>query len=195
MTRKFPACFRILKLIAVSLAAVVVLPAVLSVPKGSATTTANAAPLPRIRINPIPAFARKYGLPCSACHTAWPELNNFGQVFRDNGYQLMNDRDSPIWQNPSYFPISFRITPNWHRESTNNQPIDSIPGGGPGNETISGRVTQAPSGAPLPMPFAMVTKSGITPQFSKPQNFVPVRPKPVCTSSAMHRPPNLRTMS
>ena len=27
----------------------------------------------------IPAFARKYGLPCSACHTAWPELNNFGQ--------------------------------------------------------------------------------------------------------------------
>ena len=59
----------------------------------------------------IPAFARKYGLPCSACHTAWPELNNFGQVFRDNGYQLMNDRDSPIWQNPSYFPIAFRITP------------------------------------------------------------------------------------
>ena len=72
----------------------------------------------------------KYGLPCSACHTAWPELNNFGQVFRDNGYQLMNDRDSPIWQNPSYFPISFRITPDWHRESTSNQPVDSIPGGG-----------------------------------------------------------------
>jgi hypothetical protein len=55
----------------------------------------------------------------------------------------MNDRDSPIWQNPSYFPIAFRITPNWHRESTNNQPIDSIPGGGPASETIAGRVTQA----------------------------------------------------
>src|SRR5271168_1993016 len=69
----------------------------------------------------IPAFARKYGLPCSACHTAWPELNNFGQVFRDNGYQLMNERDSPIWQNPSYFPIALRITPNWHLENTTNQ--------------------------------------------------------------------------
>ncbi|HEY2547443.1 MAG TPA: hypothetical protein VGI46_15345, partial [Candidatus Acidoferrum sp.] len=83
-------------------------------------STTQAAPLPNLHIRAIPAFARKYGLPCSACHTAWPELNNFGQVFRDNGYQLGNERDSPIWQNPSYFPITFRITPNWHRESTNN---------------------------------------------------------------------------
>jgi hypothetical protein len=84
--------------------------------------------LPTGKVMAIPAFARKYGLPCSACHTAWPELNNFGQVFRDNGYQLMNDRDSPIWQNPSYFPISFRITPNWHRESADHQIIDSPDG-------------------------------------------------------------------
>lgn len=76
----------------------------------------------------IPAFARKYSLPCSACHTAWPELNNFGQVFRDNGYQLYNGTDSPIYQNPSYFPITFRITPNWHAENTNNQPIDVVSG-------------------------------------------------------------------
>ena len=59
----------------------------------------------------VPAFARKYGLPCSACHEAWPKLNNFGLAFRDNGYQLINDRDAPIYQNPSYFPISFRATP------------------------------------------------------------------------------------
>jgi hypothetical protein len=44
-------------------------------------------------VQAIPAFARKYGLPCSACHEAWPKLNNFGQVFRDNGYQLGNDKD------------------------------------------------------------------------------------------------------
>jgi hypothetical protein len=100
--------------------------------------------LPLHEVTAIPAFARKYGLPCSACHTAWPELNNFGQVFRDNGYQLMNDRDSPIWQNPSYFPITFRITPNWHRESTSNQPVDSTPNGtGLGNVTVSRNVTQA----------------------------------------------------
>jgi hypothetical protein len=93
----------------------------------------NASALPTGKVMAIPAFARKYGLPCSACHTAWPELNNFGQVFRDNGYQLMNDRDSPIWQNPSYFPISFRITPSWHRETTTNQAFD----------TGSGTLTQA----------------------------------------------------
>jgi len=81
-------------------------------------------------VRAIPAFARKYGLPCSACHTAWPELNNFGQVFRDNGYQLMNDRDSPIYQNPSYWPMTFRITPNWHREHTDHQPVDGAPPNG-----------------------------------------------------------------
>ena len=75
----------------------------------------------------IPAFARKYNLPCSACHEAWPKLNNFGQVFRDNGYQLNNGKDSPIWQSPSYFPITFRITPQWHRESASNQKVDSVP--------------------------------------------------------------------
>ncbi len=72
----------------------------------------------------IPAFARKYGLPCSACHEAWPMLNVFGQTFKDNGYQLMNDRDSPIWQNPSYWPATFRMTPNWHRESTSQVAVD-----------------------------------------------------------------------
>jgi hypothetical protein len=100
--------------------------------------------LPTGKAIAIPAFARKYGLPCSACHTAWPELNNFGKVFQDNGYQLMNDRDSPIWQNPSYFPITFRITPQWHRESTSDQPVDSTPNGtGVNNVTVSRNVTQA----------------------------------------------------
>src|SRR5208282_2208881 len=93
--------------------------------------------LPGLKTMALPMFARKYGLPCSACHTAWPELNNFGQVFRDNGYQLMNDRDSPIWQNPSYFPITLRMTPNWHLENTTNQPVDSIPGGGGASTLVS----------------------------------------------------------
>jgi hypothetical protein len=87
-----------------------------------------ALPLHTANVRAIPAFARKYGLPCSACHTAWPELNNFGQTFRDNGYQLNNDHDSPIFQDPGYFPITFRITPQWHRESTNNQLVDTVPG-------------------------------------------------------------------
>ena len=73
----------------------------------------------------LPAFARKYGLRCSACHEAWPMLNYFGQKFKDNGYQLMNDRDAPIWQNPSYWPATFRITPFWHRESTDKVSVDT----------------------------------------------------------------------
>jgi hypothetical protein len=77
----------------------------------------------------LPAFARKYGLRCSACHESWPMLNYFGQKFKDNGYQLMNDRDSPIWQNPSYWPITLRITPFWSRESVNKAPVDSAPTG------------------------------------------------------------------
>ena len=76
----------------------------------------------------IPAFARKFGLPCSACHEAWPMLNSFGQTFKDNGYQLGNDRDAPIYQEPGYWPIMFRTTPQWHRESNNRRAVDVVPG-------------------------------------------------------------------
>src|SRR5450631_2751785 len=75
--------------------------------------------------NALPAFARKYGLRCSACHESWPMLNYFGQKFKDNGYQLMNDRDAPIWQNASYWPITLRITPYWSLESTNKVAVDN----------------------------------------------------------------------
>ncbi len=83
----------------------------------------------------IPAFARKYGLPCSACHTVWPELNAFGQAFKDNGYQLGNDRDSPIWQAPAYFPLALRTTPQLRLESTTHQITDAAPA--PDGKTIT----------------------------------------------------------
>jgi hypothetical protein len=94
--------------------------------------------------NALPAFARKYGLRCSACHESWPMLNYFGQKFKDNGYQLMNDRDAPIWQNPSYWPVTFRITPIWHRVSSGRVAIDTYAGGSttPTGSTIS-RVTSS----------------------------------------------------
>src|SRR5579864_9518435 len=78
--------------------------------------------------NALPAFARKYGLRCSACHESWPMLNYFGQKFKDNGYQLMNDKDAPIWQNPGYWPVTMRITPFWSRESTNKIAADTSTG-------------------------------------------------------------------
>ena len=72
----------------------------------------------------LPAFARKYGMPCSSCHEAWPKLSPFGQQFKDNGYQMGNDRDAPIFQSPAYWPVTFRITPQWHRESTDKAAVD-----------------------------------------------------------------------
>jgi len=84
----------------------------------------------------LPAFARKYGLRCSACHESWPMLNYFGQKFKDNGYQLMNDRDAPIWQNPGYWPVTFRMTPMWHRVSTGKVAVDQ--GNGVARITSSG---------------------------------------------------------
>jgi hypothetical protein len=86
--------------------------------------------------NALPAFARKYGLRCSACHESWPMLNYFGQKFKDNGYQLMNDRDAPIWQNPGYWPVTFRIVPIWHRVSTDHVAVDQ--GSGTTRVTTSG---------------------------------------------------------
>lgn len=87
--------------------------------------------------NALPAFARKYGLRCSACHEAWPMLNQFGQKFKDNGYQLMNDRDAPIWQNPSYWPVAFRMTPIWHRVSTDKVAVDTANGQDAGEMQIT----------------------------------------------------------
>ncbi|MGA2421394.1 MAG: hypothetical protein ABSG69_15055 [Candidatus Acidiferrum sp.] len=90
----------------------------------TANTPSLAAPLPAIKIHAIPAFARKYGMPCSACHLAWPMLSPFGQAFKDNGYQLGNDRDAPIFQNPAYWPVTFRMTTFIHRENENRAQVD-----------------------------------------------------------------------
>ena len=61
-------------------------------------------------------------------------LERFGQQFRDNGYQLGNDKDSPIYQNPAYWPITFRVTPQWHLESQTKVQIDDPTGATPGTE-------------------------------------------------------------
>jgi hypothetical protein len=102
------------------------------------SSSAKALPLPAVQVRALPAFARKYGMPCSACHLGWPMLSPFGQAFKDNGYQMGNDRDAPIFQQPAYWPVTFRITPIWHRESTNRVGVDdpSNPGG-----STEGRIT------------------------------------------------------
>ncbi|SNB47386.1 hypothetical protein [Geobacter sp. DSM 9736] len=40
----------------------------------------------------IPAFTRQYKTECSTCHTIYPELNEYGEVFLKNGYVYVNHR-------------------------------------------------------------------------------------------------------
>lgn len=36
----------------------------------------------------MPGFARKYGFTCTMCHSAFPRLNDFGERYRANAYQV-----------------------------------------------------------------------------------------------------------
>ena len=69
----------------------------------------------------LPAFARKYGMSCTACHEAWPKLNAQGWNFRDQGYQWGAGKDSPIKLDPAYWPIAYRQTVGYQFTSTTNQ--------------------------------------------------------------------------
>ncbi len=71
----------------------------------------------------IPAFARKYGVACSACHTNWPRLNRFGINFRDNGYRMNRERDNPVTQNGAYWPIAFRSTVGFQYSNNTYVPV------------------------------------------------------------------------
>ncbi len=39
----------------------------------------------------VPAWARKYGIQCEACHTAWPSLNAYGRDFKIAGYKIPDE--------------------------------------------------------------------------------------------------------
>ena len=41
----------------------------------------------------VPAFARKYAINCSSCHTAYPQLNRAGRRFKEAGYRFPGDVD------------------------------------------------------------------------------------------------------
>src|SRR6478672_2215486 len=61
--------------------------------------------------NAIPALARKYNFSCNVCHVpGFPKLNDFGNIFRDQGYQLGSDADLPTYEGigMGFWPVSFR---------------------------------------------------------------------------------------
>jgi hypothetical protein len=39
----------------------------------------------------IPAFARRYGLPCQFCHDGFPKLSPLGQQFKNRGFRMEQD--------------------------------------------------------------------------------------------------------
>ncbi|MEK7384207.1 MAG: hypothetical protein AAB262_13090 [Elusimicrobiota bacterium] len=62
----------------------------------------------------VPGFARKYGVSCTACHSAWPTLNEHGREFKLNGYRQEREEVAGSKETkeisgikiPSAFPLS-----------------------------------------------------------------------------------------
>ena len=68
----------------------------------------------------VPAFGRKYGVACNVCHVpGFPKLNDFGNQFRDQGYQFGADVDLPTHESITmgYWPVSLRTTVGYQAAS------------------------------------------------------------------------------
>jgi hypothetical protein len=72
----------------------------------------------------IPAFSRRTGMACTSCHDGWPRLNDFGELYRDNGYRTGAADDDSWGHLLEYFPMSFRATVGYRFSSTTNQATD-----------------------------------------------------------------------
>ncbi len=84
----------------------------------------------------IPAFSRKYQTSCTTCHNNYPELNDFGEAFKKNGFKFPKDdevfvKEPPVLlgskaqkeafpgavypgEIPGYLPIAFRYEGNFN---------------------------------------------------------------------------------
>jgi hypothetical protein len=69
----------------------------------------------------IPAFARKYGFNCNMCHVAFPKLNDFGQRFRDNGYQIPGQQGHEKTAFENAIPLAVRTTAGYSVYSFDGQ--------------------------------------------------------------------------
>ncbi len=52
------------------------------------------------RVSAIPAFSRKYQTSCTTCHSNFPELNDFGEAFKKNGFRFPKDDESFVKEPP-----------------------------------------------------------------------------------------------
>jgi hypothetical protein len=58
----------------------------------------------------LPVFARKYGYQCTMCHSQFPRLNDFGQRYRQNGYQLPGKESEERTTTASPAPFALRTS-------------------------------------------------------------------------------------
>lgn len=82
----------------------------------------------------IPAFARLYGVQCSACHSAYPELNDNGEGFRLSGYRryaggALTPTKPPVkigknLELPGIVPLSFSLQVGYNYTELNNTLAD-----------------------------------------------------------------------
>jgi hypothetical protein len=68
-------------------------------------------------VNAVPAFARKYGMRCSACHLAEPVLNAYGEAFKDRGYRMEEGTDDLRANEPAYWPVFAWLAKNYQLEA------------------------------------------------------------------------------
>ena len=89
----------------------------------------------------LPLFARKYKLPCTSCHIAFPRLNAFGRQFRQNGYRMAGEAGISPWED-SNVPISFvgNVGYDWSKELIPAH--DDITGPVPEVKTVSSKFQQ-----------------------------------------------------
>lgn len=93
----------------------------------------------------IPAFSRKYQTSCTTCHNDYPELNDFGEAFKKNGFKFPKDdetfvKEPPVLlgakaqkeafpgavypgEIPGSVPVAFRYSGNFNYNS--KQPIEA----------------------------------------------------------------------
>ena len=55
---------------------------------------------PSSRVSAIPAFTRKYQTSCTTCHNNYPELNDFGEAFKKNGFKFPKDDETFVKEPP-----------------------------------------------------------------------------------------------
>jgi hypothetical protein len=70
--------------------------------------------------NAVPVFARKYGFECTMCHSNIPRLNDFGQLYRMNGYRLPGRENEEKTVLQVQAPIAFRTSAGYNVENYNS---------------------------------------------------------------------------